>query len=210
MGPAPWEVGCSLASLPPFVLIVHAGYSVREELPLPDKPPYTVHLGNLSFDATIGDVTDFFAGCECTNVRIIEDKLEMKPKGFGYAEFATLDGLKQALTLNGSQFQGRNIRISVADPRTSLVPPLAYLTNIASFQPRTEIAQTQESSVTGAEKDPCQTFPPVAAIVVQNGEALDPTLAAVGSTQKEMVKFEISGTGSARVLFPLFLNKSED
>ncbi|TAQ85100.1 hypothetical protein B7494_g6579 [Chlorociboria aeruginascens] len=92
------------------------GYSVREELPLPDKPPFTVHLGNLSFDATIGDVTDFFQGCECINVRIIEDKMEMKPKGFGYAEFATLDGIKQALTLNGSQFQGRNIRISVADP----------------------------------------------------------------------------------------------
>jgi translation initiation factor 4B len=96
---------------------IHSGYSVREELPLPDKPPFTVHLGNLSFDATVGDVTDFFAGCECTNVRIIEDKLEMKPKGFGYAEFASLNGLKQALTLNGSQFQGRNIRISVADPR---------------------------------------------------------------------------------------------
>jgi len=92
------------------------GYSVREELPLPDKPPYTVHLGNLSFDATVGDVTDFFVGCECINVRIIEDKMEMKPKGFGYAEFASLDGLKSALTLNGSQFQGRNIRISVADP----------------------------------------------------------------------------------------------
>jgi len=92
------------------------GYSVREELPLPDKPPYTVHLGNLSFDATVGDVTDFFTGCECTNVRIIEDKLEMKPKGFCYAEFATLEGLKQALTLNQTQFQGRNIRISVADP----------------------------------------------------------------------------------------------
>ncbi|KAL3417733.1 RNA recognition motif containing protein [Phlyctema vagabunda] len=92
------------------------GYSVREELPLPDKPPYTVHLGNLSFDATVGDVTDFFNGCECINVRIIEDKMEMKPKGFGYAEFGSLDGLKQALTLNQSQFQGRNIRISVADP----------------------------------------------------------------------------------------------
>jgi len=92
------------------------GYSVREELPLPDKPPYTVHLGNLSFDATVGDVTDFFAGCECTNVRIIEDKQEMKPKGFGYAEFATLEGLKSALLLNGTSFQTRNIRISVADP----------------------------------------------------------------------------------------------
>lgn len=41
----------------------------------------------------------------------------MKPKGFGYAEFGSLEGLKSALTLNGSQFQGRNIRISVADPR---------------------------------------------------------------------------------------------
>ena len=97
--------------------VLLTGYSVREELPLPDKPPYTVHLGNLSFDATNGDVTDFFADCEITNVRIIEDKLEMKPKGFGYAEFATRDGLVKALTLNGSQFQGRNIRISVADPR---------------------------------------------------------------------------------------------
>lgn len=92
------------------------GYSVREELPLPDKPPFTVHLGNLSFDATNGDVQDFFTGCECINVRIIEDKMENKPKGFGYAEFGTLEGLKKALTLNGTQFQGRNIRISVADP----------------------------------------------------------------------------------------------
>ncbi|KAI9734484.1 MAG: hypothetical protein M1818_006873 [Claussenomyces sp. TS43310] len=92
------------------------GYSVREELPLPDKPPYTVHLGNLSFDATVGDVQDFLADCECTNVRIIEDKLEMKPKGFGYAEFGSREGLIKALALSGSQFQGRNIRISVADP----------------------------------------------------------------------------------------------
>ena len=102
------------------------GYSVREELPLPDKPPYTTHLGNLSFDATVGDVTDFFAGCEVTNIRIIEDKELNKPKGFGYAEFASLEGLKQALTLNGSQFQGRNIRISVADPRKFITPWTAF------------------------------------------------------------------------------------
>lgn len=118
-------VGYSLIkSFLPVLTWHRKGYSVREELPLPDKPPFTVHLGNLSFDATGGDVEDFFAGCECSNVRIIEDKLEMKPKGFGYAEFATLAGLKQALTLNGSQFQGRNIRISVADPRRF---PLAML-----------------------------------------------------------------------------------
>lgn len=93
------------------------GYSVREEIPLPDKPPFTVHLGNLSFDATIEHVKDFFADCDCISVRIIEDKLEMKPKGFGYAEFSTREGIIKALALGGSQFQGRNIRISVADPR---------------------------------------------------------------------------------------------
>lgn len=93
------------------------GYSVREELPLPDKPPYTTHLGNLSFDATIGDVQDFFTGCDCVSVRIIEDKMDMKPKGFGYATFETREGLIKALALSGEQFQGRNIRISVADPR---------------------------------------------------------------------------------------------
>lgn len=88
----------------------------REELPLPSKPPYTAHLGNLSFDVTDGDVQDFFTGCEVTSVRIVEDKLDRKPKGFGYVEFATLDGLKKALELSGTQFQGRNVRISVAEP----------------------------------------------------------------------------------------------
>jgi translation initiation factor 4B len=46
--------------------------------------------------------------------------MEMKPKGFGYAEFSSREGLIKALALSGSQFQGRNIRISVADPRESI------------------------------------------------------------------------------------------
>ncbi|KAH7384160.1 hypothetical protein DE146DRAFT_217303 [Phaeosphaeria sp. MPI-PUGE-AT-0046c] len=92
------------------------GFAMREELPLPSKPPYTAHLGNLSFDATEGDVNDFFAGCEVTNVRIVEDKLDRKPKGFGYVEFGTVEGLKKALDLSGTQFQGRNVRVSVAEP----------------------------------------------------------------------------------------------
>ena len=60
---------------------------------------------------------DYFSGCSVTNVRIVEDKLERKPKGFGYVEFGTVDGLKKALESDGAQFSGRNIRVSVADPR---------------------------------------------------------------------------------------------
>ncbi|KAK4924004.1 Eukaryotic translation initiation factor 4B, partial [Elasticomyces elasticus] len=91
-------------------------YSVREQLPLPSAPPYTAHLANLSFEVSHGDVQDFFQGCEVTNVRIVEDKMDSKPKGFGYVEFGTLDGLKQALTLSSSNLSGRQVRISVADP----------------------------------------------------------------------------------------------
>ena len=93
-----------------------SGYQ-KEQLPLPTKPPFTAHLGNLPFDAAEDDIQAFFADCSVTNVRIVEDRIERKPKGFGYVEFATLDGLKKALDQGGSQFQGRNIRVSVAEPR---------------------------------------------------------------------------------------------
>lgn len=88
----------------------------REQLPLPTKPPYTAHLGNLSYDVTDGDLHNFLAECEVTSVRIVEDKLDKRPKGFGYVEFGTLEGLKKALTLSETPFQGRNIKISVAEP----------------------------------------------------------------------------------------------
>ena len=84
---------------------------------MPTAPPYTVHLGNMPFDATEGDVHDFFVDCAVKSVRIVEDKLERKPKGFAYVEFGTLDGLKKALEANGTQFHGRNIRISIAEAR---------------------------------------------------------------------------------------------
>lgn len=89
----------------------------REQLPLPTQPPYTAHLGNLSFDVMQGDIEGFLAECGVTNIRLVEDKLDRKPKGFGYVEFETIDGLKKALDLNGTSFQGRSIKISVADPR---------------------------------------------------------------------------------------------
>lgn len=96
-----------------------SGYSVRDEAPatLPDRPPFTAHLGNLSYDATSETVTEFFEGCKTVSVRIIEDREMMRPKGFGYVEFGDLDGLKQALTLDGQSFQGRMIKIKIADPR---------------------------------------------------------------------------------------------
>lgn len=96
-------------------------HSVRDNLPttLPTKPPFTAHLGNLSYDATAETVTEFFAHCKIINVRIIEDREQGRPKGFAYAEYEDLEGLKTALTLDGENFQGRSIRVKIADPRMS-------------------------------------------------------------------------------------------
>ena len=71
----------------------------------------------MAFDTTQGEVSDFFKDCNVSNVRIVEDKMDRKPKGFGYVEFSTLEGLKKALSYSGSNLGGRGVRISVADPR---------------------------------------------------------------------------------------------
>ncbi|KAK6520496.1 hypothetical protein TWF506_000748 [Arthrobotrys conoides] len=92
------------------------GYSRRPELPLPSKPPFTAHVGNLSFDATEDDISEYFAQCDISNVRLVRDRIGDRPKGFGYVEFHTLDGLKKALDLNNGIIRQRNVRISVADP----------------------------------------------------------------------------------------------
>lgn len=36
------------------------GFPPREELPLPSAPPFTAYIGNLAFDLTEGEVSDFF------------------------------------------------------------------------------------------------------------------------------------------------------
>ena len=50
------------------------------------------------------------------SIKIIKDR-DDRPKGFGYVEFATLDGLKDALARSGQNFANRIVRVSVAEPR---------------------------------------------------------------------------------------------
>ncbi|KAI5357666.1 Putative RNA recognition motif domain, nucleotide-binding alpha-beta plait domain superfamily [Septoria linicola] len=88
----------------------------REAIPFPTKPPYTAHLGNLDYNVTSVDLEGFLADCNVTVVRLMEDKIDRKPKGFGYAEFGSPEGLQKALDRSESSFMGRNIKISVADP----------------------------------------------------------------------------------------------
>ena len=96
-------------------------HSLRDNLPqkLPERPPFTAHLGNLSYEATSDAITEFFKDCKVVSVRIITDHEHNRPKGFAYAEFADVEGLKTALTRDGMVLEGRPIRVKVADPRRS-------------------------------------------------------------------------------------------
>jgi RNA recognition motif-containing protein len=128
-------------------LFIPGYHSLRENLPqkLPEKPPFTAHLGNLSYDATVDTITEFFEGCNVLSVRIIEDREQNRPKGFAYAEFADLEGLKSALTRDGQIFQGRSIRIKVAEPRkcSLLFPRLCSRRLIISSEGRLRETRTR-------------------------------------------------------------------
>ncbi|GAA5982990.1 hypothetical protein JCM10908_006859 [Rhodotorula pacifica] len=91
----------------------------RAEVPIPTVPPFTAFVGNLSFETTEGDLEDFFGGLGVKSVRMAAPSMEGKPRGFGYVEFETVDGLKNALTATGTDLQGRSVRVSVAEAKES-------------------------------------------------------------------------------------------
>lgn len=118
------SLGCPPSwSLPSCSRFTHAGYSFRETVPqrIPDKPPFLAHLGNLDYEIMEEDIRDFLDGCDVTSVRLIEDRETKRPKGFGYAEFSNVEGLKKALALDGTSYRGRSIKVKIADPRMYIV-----------------------------------------------------------------------------------------
>ncbi len=69
------------------------------------------------------DIRELLDGCDVSSIRLIEDRELNRPKGFGYAEFANVEGLKKALAMDGMMFQRRSIKIKIADPRRSSCSP---------------------------------------------------------------------------------------
>lgn len=88
---------------------------------LPSKPPYTVYLGNLSYECSEDDIHQLFdrkklrVGCtfslvyvlpwlcflQAQSVRLPLESGTQRLRGFGYAEFDNINDLKEALLLKG-------------------------------------------------------------------------------------------------------------
>ena len=78
-----------------------------------------LYVGNLAFNATEILINKHFSECgEVLSVAVMTDRDTGQSRGFAFVEMADAAGAKKALTeLNGKEFQGRALRVDVAEDR---------------------------------------------------------------------------------------------
>src|SRR3954468_8613312 len=79
-----------------------------------------LYVGNLSFRTTQEDLRDLFAQAGTVeSALIIEDRETGRSRGFGFVEMATQEEALAAIEqFNGKDFNGRNLTVNEARPRT--------------------------------------------------------------------------------------------
>jgi len=77
-----------------------------------------IYLGNLEYGVTESDLRKVFEekGVSAETITLISDKYTGRPKGFGFAEFATEEVARKAIeALNGMELNGRTLKVSKAE-----------------------------------------------------------------------------------------------
>lgn len=78
-----------------------------------------IYIGNLPYRATEDELSGFFAACgDVLEVRIVTDRDSGRSKGFGFVSFSSREAVDAALGLDGKEFQGRMLKISMAKEST--------------------------------------------------------------------------------------------
>lgn len=78
-----------------------------------------LYVGNLSYSTTEEALSDLFAQYgEIVSTAVIKDRATGQSKGFGFVELADETAAEKAITdLNGKEFEGRRIRVNVAEEK---------------------------------------------------------------------------------------------
>lgn len=79
----------------------------------------TVYVGNLPWQATEDDLGALFAEFgPIINVRIIQDPVTGRSRGYGFVELASREHVPRAVaSIDGREFNGRTLVVSRARPR---------------------------------------------------------------------------------------------
>ena len=78
-----------------------------------------LYVGNLSYNSTEAELSDFFAEVgEVIEARIVTDRETGRSRGFGFVEMADEASAQASIEqLNGKSLDGRELRINEARPR---------------------------------------------------------------------------------------------
>lgn len=84
------------------------------EADVPQTPPFTAYVGNLSFNTTAQVLGEFFqsGNCDVTDVVMAEDE-GGRPRGFGHVTFADRQSLVRSLEANNVDLDGRSIKVDI-------------------------------------------------------------------------------------------------
>ena len=78
----------------------------------------TIFVGNLPFSASEEEVGKLFAPFgEVQAVRLITDRETGRPRGFGFVEMEQDEARAAIEALNGTEMEGRTLRINEAEER---------------------------------------------------------------------------------------------
>jgi RNA recognition motif-containing protein len=77
-----------------------------------------LYVGNLPFTATEDGVRTLFGAHGAVDkVSLINDRDTGRPRGFGFVEMSNADALRAMQALNGSDYEGRALKINEANDR---------------------------------------------------------------------------------------------
>ncbi|MFQ5777729.1 MAG: RNA recognition motif domain-containing protein [Terriglobia bacterium] len=79
-----------------------------------------LYVGNMPFQASEQELQEWFAeaGFTADDVVIVRDRYSNLSRGFGFVEIRNDEDAERAIqTMNGKDFQGRNLVINEARPR---------------------------------------------------------------------------------------------
>jgi RNA recognition motif-containing protein len=77
-----------------------------------------LYVGNLPFTATENSVQTLFASHgSVEKVSLINDRETGRPRGFGFVEMSNADASRAMQALNGTQFEGRMLKVNEAQDR---------------------------------------------------------------------------------------------
>ena len=79
-----------------------------------------IYVGNLPYGVDEEELKKAFSGYgEVDKASVITDKYSGRSKGFGFVEMSDQSAAEEAIkALDGSEMQGRNIKVNQARPKT--------------------------------------------------------------------------------------------